>query len=123
MHKRGVDGVPGHHSDANPRERHPDAGTGERHHAGRRRRRVVAGEPRFAGIRPLDPELIGQSSWYTVEPSLGAPAYVVTFRVGSGDCPSGCIDEHTWVYGVARDGTATLASEIGNPTSPDASPR
>jgi hypothetical protein len=88
--------------------------------------RVVAVEPRFAGIGPRDPYPQmrgGQPSSYTVEPALGDAAYVVTFEIGSGDCLAGCIDVHTWVYHVARDGTVTLASEAGDPVSPDAPPR
>lgn len=77
--------------------------------------RVVAAEPRFAAIGRFDPELIGQPSWYTVEPAADPGAFVVTFRIGSGDCPSGCIDEHRWVYHVAPDGAVTLASGTGDP--------
>jgi hypothetical protein len=84
--------------------------------------RVVAHEPRFAGIMPRDPDMIGQASWYEVAPASGVGAYVVTFRVGWGDCPSGCIEEHTWVYAVAPDGTVTLQSEKGDSLPSDALP-
>lgn len=84
--------------------------------------RVVAFEPRFAGITRRDPEMIGQASWYEVMPASGVGAFVVTIRVGWGDCPSGCIEEHTWVYAVAPDGTVTLQSEGGNTVPADAWP-
>jgi hypothetical protein len=84
--------------------------------------RVIAQEPRFTGITEHDPELIGQGSWYEVAPAPGAGGYIVTIRVGWGDCPSGCIDKHTWVYSVAPDGTVTLQSEGGSDVPPDAWP-
>ena len=84
--------------------------------------RVVAHEPRFAGITKRDPDMIGQASWYEVAPASGVGAYVVTIRVGWGDCPSGCIDEHTWMYAVAPDGTVMLQSEGGSDVPADAWP-
>lgn len=84
--------------------------------------RVVAKEPRFAGIGKRDPDMIGQASWYDVTPASGVGAFVVTVRVGWGDCPSGCIDEHTWVYAVAPDGAVTLQSEDGSDVPPEAWP-
>ena len=33
--------------------------------------RVLAQDPRFSGIGPLDPDLIGQSAWYEVSPGIG----------------------------------------------------
>jgi hypothetical protein len=84
--------------------------------------RVVATEPRLAGIRPFDTGLIGQSSWYTVEPASGVGAFLVTVRVGWGDCESGCIDEHGWVYAVAPDGGVRVVNETGPPVPHDAWP-
>jgi hypothetical protein len=84
--------------------------------------RVVAHEPRYAGITKRDPEMIGQASWYEVAAASGVGAFVVTIRIGWGDCPSGCIEEHTWVYAVAPDGSVTLQSEGGNGVPPDAWP-
>lgn len=84
--------------------------------------RVVASEPRLAGIQPFDSGLIGQSSWYTVEAASGVGAFVVAVRVGWGDCESGCIDEHSWVYSVTPDGTASVLSEGGPPVPADAWP-
>lgn len=84
--------------------------------------RVVGHEPRLAGIRPFDSGLIGQSSWYTVEAGSGVGAYVVEVRVGWGDCESGCIDEHGWVFAVAPDRTVSIVSETGPPVPPDVWP-
>lgn len=80
--------------------------------------RVTAHEPRLAGIVKRDPDMIGQSSWYEVMPASGVGAFIVTVRIGWGDCQAGCIDEHTWVYAVSPDGNVTLQSEGGG-TVPD----
>lgn len=83
---------------------------------------VVRHEPRLTGIGPLDPDLIGQASWYEVTPASGVGAFLVAIRVGWGDCPAGCINEHTWVYAVQPDGTVQLQSEGGDAVPPDAWP-
>jgi hypothetical protein len=89
--------------------------------------RVIAAKPRFAGIEPGDAGLIGQSRWYEVVPASGVGAFLVTIHVGWGDCPAGCIDQHTWLYAVGPDGSVTLQSEGGSPVpdevwrAPDAS--
>ena len=83
---------------------------------------VIAHEPRLSGIGPLDPDLIGQASWYEVTPASGVGAFIVGVRVGWGDCPAGCIDEHTWTYAVQPDGTVMLQAETGPPVPPDAWP-
>jgi hypothetical protein len=81
--------------------------------------RVIAHEPRLAGIAERDPEMIGQANWYEASPASGVGAFVVTVRLGWGDCQAGCIDEHTWVYAVLPDGTVNLQSEGGG-VVPDA---
>jgi hypothetical protein len=83
---------------------------------------VAASDPRFANIGPLDPDLIGQAAWYEVKPASGVGAFLVNVTVGWGDCPSGCIDQHTWTYAVAPDGTVTLQTETGAEPPPDAFP-
>ena len=57
--------------------------------------RVVAVEPRFAGIGPRDPDLIGQSSWFGGA-GLRSGCVPRDVRIGWG-CPAGCIDEHRWL--------------------------
>jgi hypothetical protein len=84
--------------------------------------RVVATEPRLTGMEPFDTGLIGQSSWYTVEPASGVGAFVVTVEVGWGDCPAGCINEHSWVFAVAPDGGVSIVSESGPAVPADAWP-
>ena len=79
---------------------------------------VIAAEPRLTGIQPFDTGLIGQSSWFTVEPASGVGAFLVTVRVGWGDCEAGCIDEHGWVYAVTPDGGVRVVNETG-PAVPD----
>ncbi len=83
---------------------------------------VVVREPRLAGVRPFDTGIIGQASWYTVEPASEAGVYVVTVRVGWGDCESGCIDEHSWVFAVAPNGVVSVVSESGPTVPADAWP-
>jgi hypothetical protein len=74
--------------------------------------RIVALEPRLAGIQPLDPEMIGGSSWYEATEADGG--YAIDVYVGWGDCQSGCIDHHTWTYLVATDGRVALVAEDGS---------
>lgn len=85
-------------------------------------RAVVAHEPRLTGLTARDPDAIGQASWYEVAQASGVGAYIVSIRVGWGDCPSGCIDEHTWTYAVQPDGTLQLQDQAGPPVPDDAWP-
>ncbi len=75
-------------------------------------RLALAQQDRFQGIGPFDPNLIGQAAWYKVSPA--GDGWEVQIRIGWGDCPAGCINEHLWVYGVAHDGSVHLASEGGD---------
>ena len=84
--------------------------------------RVVIEEPRFTGIAARDPILIGQSSWYEVKPASGVGAFIVTMRIGWGDCEAGCIDEHTFTYAVGPSGSVALQSDAGSPIPDDAWP-
>jgi hypothetical protein len=82
--------------------------------------RVLRSDPRFTGIGPLLPDLIGQSAWY--EAVAGADGYDVTITMGWGDCMAGCIDRHTWLFRVMADGTVTLVSEEGTDLPGDLPP-
>ena len=75
-------------------------------------RRALAEQPRFAGIGPRDNDLIGQASWFEV--SETDDGWQVLIRIGWGDCPAGCINEHRWTYAVGRDGTVELLREEGD---------
>lgn len=77
---------------------------------------VIASDPRFADVRPYDPDLIGQAAWWTAEPA--ADGYIVIIRIGWGDCQAGCIDQHTWRYSVTTAGEVELLSEEGSELPP-----
>jgi hypothetical protein len=78
---------------------------------------ALAQQGRFAGIAPFDKNLIGQASWYQV--TTVEDGWQVLIRIGWGDCPSGCINEHRWTYAVGKDARVDLVSETGDPL-PDA---
>ncbi len=73
---------------------------------------ALAQQDRFRGIGPYDENLIGQAAWYKVAPA--GDGWEVQIRIGWGDCPAGCIEEHLWVYGVTHDGRVELISEDGD---------
>lgn len=75
-------------------------------------RLALAQQSRFAGIGPLDQNLIGQAAWYQVAAS--GDGWEVLIRIGWGDCPAGCIDEHRWTYAVGHDGSVELVHEEGD---------
>lgn len=78
---------------------------------------AAAQDPLFAGIAPRDPGLIGQAAWSEVTET--EDGWQVVFRIGWGDCPSGCIDEHVWTYLVIPTGEVTRIDETGPPVPPD----
>ena len=80
-------------------------------------RLALAQQDRFAGIGPLDENLIGQAAWYQVADD--GDGWQVLIRIGWGDCPAGCINEHRWTYAVGRDASVELIHEEGD-TLPDA---
>ena len=73
--------------------------------------------PLFDTFGIQNPDMIGQASFFTAEPADGG--WRVTFETGWGDCPSGCIDRHTWTWDVAEDGTVTFVGEDGSPLAPE----
>ena len=80
-------------------------------------RLALAQQARFAGIGPLDDTLIGQAAWY--EATATDDGWQVVIRIGWGDCPAGCINEHRWTYAVGRDASVELIHEEGDAV-PDA---
>lgn len=69
--------------------------------------------PGLAGITERDPDVIGACCfWQATETDAG---FRLTYEVGWGDCPAGCIERHRWVYSVTRDGFVELVSEEGPP--------
>jgi len=80
-------------------------------------RLALAQQARFAGIGPLDDTLIGQAAWYVTTDT--EDGWQVVIRIGWGDCPAGCINEHRWTYAVGRDASVELIHEEGD-ALPDA---
>jgi hypothetical protein len=79
--------------------------------------RVQAERPEFAGLGPLDPDLIGACCWSEAKAVEGG--YQVKFTIGWGDCPAGCINRHVWTFAVAPDGRVGLIGEEGPAVPPD----
>ena len=75
--------------------------------------RVAEVAPGLEGIRAKDPDLIGGCCFWEATPT--ADGFQVTFEVGWGDCPAGCIERHRWTYSVSRDGAVSLIAESGSP--------
>ncbi len=72
---------------------------------------VFASDPVFASITQPEPGSIGASTSY--QASQVGDKFSVSVTIGSGDCPAGCINQHTWNYTVSNNGTVTLVSEQG----------
>jgi hypothetical protein len=69
--------------------------------------------PLFGSIAPSSSlGAVGQSASYSA--STGNNEFLVSVTMGSGDCQSGCINQHTWNYSVSYDGTVSLVSEQGD---------
>jgi hypothetical protein len=83
------------------------------HNAAEAAARVIDGDPRFAGVQALSPNVIGASAWYAAEKS--PTGYTVAITIGWGDCMAGCISRHIWTFDVAEHGTISLTSESGEP--------
>jgi hypothetical protein len=76
--------------------------------------RVIATDKRFAGATELDPSVIGASKWWRATPTSDG-GYTIAITLGSGDCPAGCISQHTWTFTVTADGSVTKTGESGDP--------
>ena len=76
--------------------------------------RAIATDRRFAGAAELDPGVIGATKWWRGTP-LADGGYSIAITVGSGDCPAGCISQHTWTFTVTADGSVTKTGESGDP--------
>jgi hypothetical protein len=74
---------------------------------------VIAQNQDFLGFNERDDDLIGQCCWWTAE--RASDGYRVTVHAGWGDCPSGCIEEHEWIYEVSSTGQVSLVDETGDP--------
>jgi len=76
--------------------------------------RVIATDQRFAGAAELVPGVIGSSKWWRAAP-VGDGGYSIAITLGSGDCPAGCISQHTWTFTVSADGSVTKAGDSRDP--------
>jgi hypothetical protein len=76
--------------------------------------RAIATDKRFAGATQLDPGVIGASKWWRATQTSDG-GYVIAITLGSGDCPAGCISQHTWTFTVTADGSVTKTGESGDP--------
>jgi hypothetical protein len=73
---------------------------------------ALSQQARFRGIGPFDATAIGQAAWYKVAAS--GDGWEVLIRIGWGDCPAGCINEHQWTYLVGQNGSVGLTHEEGD---------
>ena len=73
---------------------------------------VFASNPLFGSITQPSQGAVGQSTSYQADES--GNGYSVSITRGSGDCPSSCINQHTWNYTVSRSGDIELVSEQGD---------
>jgi carboxypeptidase family protein len=78
--------------------------------------RVIEVHPGLEGVGPQQANVIGACCWWTA--SETADGYSVTFQVGWGDCPSGCINRHNWTFAVTTDGAVTMVGETGPKVPP-----
>jgi hypothetical protein len=74
---------------------------------------VIAGDPRFDGIGPQDPQVIGACCFWVAQ-AIG-DEFEVVVEIGWGDCPAGCTERHRWRYSVSRSGAVALLGEEGPP--------
>jgi len=74
---------------------------------------VIGANQDFLGFKAKDPDAIGQCCWWTASPTTDG--YRVVVHAGWGDCPSGCIENHEWVYTVSSAGEVKLEEETGDP--------
>jgi len=65
--------------------------------------------------------MIGASGWWEASSNVDG-SYTVKVTIGWGDCPAGCINQHTWTYRVGRDGGLTLLEESGVPVPASLTP-
>ncbi len=72
---------------------------------------VFAANPQLAALEPFDANKIGQCCFYRATQT--ADGWTVTAQVGWGDCPSGCVNRHTWTFAVDASGNVTPTAETG----------
>jgi hypothetical protein len=78
---------------------------------------VQAQTPLFDDFGPKRQDVVGQDHWWEALPLDGSTpptGWTVKFTAGWGDCPSGCIDQHSWTWNVTSEGAVTFVSEDGS---------
>ncbi len=83
---------------------------------------VQAQTPLFDYFGPKRRDMVGQAQWWEALPldgSLPPSGWTVRFTAGWGDCPAGCIDQHSWTWTVTGDGAVTFVSEQGSVLAPE----
>lgn len=75
---------------------------------------VVAQDAMFVDAIEFNPEMIGVSDWWSVEET--SQGWLVTMRLGWGDCQAGCISEHRYRYQVTAE-SVILVESFGDPIS------
>ena len=89
---------------------------------------VQARTPLFDDFGPKRKDIVGQDHWWEALPLDGSTppsGWTVRFTAGWGDCPAGCIDQHSWTWTVTSDGAVTFVSERGlgpDPRGPGRAP-
>lgn len=73
---------------------------------------VREGAPWFDAVGRKDPSLIGQAAWWEAEPAVDG-GWTIAVTVGWGDCPSGCINRHTWHWAVDAAGGVAFVAQDG----------
>jgi hypothetical protein len=75
-------------------------------------RLALAQDARFAGIGPAEADAVGQAAWYEV--AVADDGWQITIRIGWGDCPAGCINQHAWIYRITNAGEVSLVRDQGD---------
>lgn len=69
---------------------------------------------RVSGVRFAEPNgIAGDGNDITAEADAGA--WRLSFSVGFGDCPAGCISRHFWHFRVGSDGSVAYEGSSGDP--------
>jgi hypothetical protein len=71
---------------------------------------IKAHFPEVSEIEASDPTTIGISQDIYIHPI--DPGWKIIFWQGSGDCPSGCLNDHYWYFSVKKNGEISLSGEF-----------
>lgn len=71
----------------------------------------------ITGVRYAEPNGVGGDPPDIRARDLGTE-WELTYRLGYGDCPSGCIQEHFWIFSVSTSGRVSFSGSSGDPAPP-----